>query len=134
MKDHTHSGSTALRVARALISIPAIAFTVLAVEVAPALAAGGNTGTGGGGGGSVINPGNGSAPPGNSSADITKLVDWIAWIVFACCIVGVLYSAGTLAFERQGFGGGGQGHTRLIWALAGCIVAGSASALVGALA
>ena len=84
---------------------------------------------------SVFNPGLGSAPPGDAGTKFHMIISWGAWIAFGVCVAGVLYAAVTLAFDQGGIGrGGGQGHTRLIWALGGCIIAGSASFLVGALA
>ena len=38
------------------------------------------------------------------------------------------------ALAGFGGGGGGQGHMKLLWSLGACVVAASASALVGALA
>ncbi|MGO9957981.1 MAG: hypothetical protein ACLP50_18775 [Solirubrobacteraceae bacterium] len=108
-----------------LVRIPSLTTLVFLTYVVPAVAASG---------GGVYDPGLGQAPPGNASADVNTIISWIAWLTFAACLVGVLVSAVTLAFERQGFGSGGQGHTKLMWALGGCIVAGSASAIVGALA
>jgi hypothetical protein len=80
----------------------------------------------------VYDPGQGTAPP-NAGNKVDTIVSWIAWLVFAGCLVGVLISAVKLAFERQGFGGG-QSHTSLLFALGACVVAASASGLVGALA
>ena len=105
---------------RMLVTVPSLAVTVLLTYVVPALA--------------VTDPGQGTPPP-TAGAKIDTVVSWIAWLTFAACLVGVLVSAIALAFERQGFGGGGgQGHMKLLWSLGACIVAASASALVGALA
>ena len=105
---------------RMLVTVPSLAVTVLLTYVVPALA--------------VTDPGQGTPPP-TAGAKIDTVVSWIAWLTFAACLVGVLVSAIALAFERQGFGGGGgQSHMKLLWALGACIVAASASALVGALA
>lgn len=106
---------------RMLVSVPSLATAIFVSYVVPALA--------------VTNPGQGQAPP-TAGAKVDMLVSWVAWLTFAGCLVGVLLSAIALAFERGGIGGGGggQGHTRLLWALGACIVAASASALVGALA
>lgn len=105
---------------RMLVTVPSLAATVLLTYVVPALA--------------VTDPGQGVAPPG-AGAKIDTVVSWIAWLTFAGCLVGVLISAIGLAFERGGpGGGGGQGHMKLLWSLGACVVAASASALVGALA
>ncbi|MGO9957440.1 MAG: hypothetical protein ACLP50_15970 [Solirubrobacteraceae bacterium] len=104
-----------------LVRIPSLAALVFLTCVVPSAAA-------------VYNPGLGTTPPGNAGTDVDLIISWIAWLTVAACLVGVLVSAVTLAFERQGGMGGGQGHTKLLWALGGCIVAGSAATLVGALA
>ena len=106
---------------RMLVTVPSLAVTVLLTYVVPALA--------------VTNPGQGTPPP-TAGAKIDTVVSWIAWLTFAACLVGVLVSSIALAFERGGLGGGGagQGHMKLLWSLGACVVAASASALVGALA
>jgi hypothetical protein len=102
-----------------LAAAPALAMAITLVFAGPALA--------------VFNPGQGTPPPGGADSKVNTIVSWIAWLVFAGCLIGVLISAVKLAFERQGFGGG-QSHTSLLFALGACIVAASASGLVGALA
>ena len=105
---------------RMLVTVPSLAATVLLTYVVPALA--------------VTDPGQGTPPP-TAGAKIDTVVSWVAWLTFAACLVGVLVSAIGLAFERGGLGGGGgQGHMKLLWSLGACIVAASASAMVGALA
>ena len=106
---------------RMIVTVLSLAVTVLLTYVVPALA--------------VTDPGQGVAPPG-AGTKIDTIVSWIAWLTFAACLVGVLVSAIGLAFERGGWGGGGggQGHMKLLWSLGACVVAASASALVGALA
>ena len=106
---------------RMLVTVPSLAATVLLSYVVPALA--------------ITDPGQGTPPPG-AGTKVDTIISWIAWLTFAACLVGVLVSAISLAFERQGLGGGGggQSHMKLLWALGACIVAASASALVGALA
>ncbi len=76
-------------------------------------------------------PGTGTPPPG--AAQITKLLQYAAWVVFAFCVAGVLISAGTMAVKHRQ-GGGGEAAGGLGWVLGACIVAGSASALVAAFA
>jgi hypothetical protein len=79
----------------------------------------------------VIDPGEGTAPPGSDK--LTTLVGYVAWGVFALCVVGVLVAAGRMALAHHRGGGGGEQATSLGWVLVACVVAGSASALVGAL-
>ena len=55
-------------------------------------------------------------------------------MVFGLCVAGVLVSAAKLAHTHSQGGYGGQQQTSLIWTLAACVIAGSASAIVGALA
>lgn len=79
----------------------------------------------------IIDPGQGIAPPGSDK--LTTLVGYVAWAVFALCVVGVLMAAGQMAVAQHRGGGSGEHASRLGWVLAACVVAGSASALVGAL-
>jgi hypothetical protein len=104
---------------RMLVSVPSLATVTFVSYVVPALA--------------VTNPGQGQPPP-TAGAKVDTLISWVAWLTFAGCLVGVLIAAISLAFERGGVGRGGEAHTRLLWALGACIVAASASAMVGALA
>ena len=105
---------------RMLVTVPSLAVTVLLTYVVPALA--------------VTDPGQGTPPPG-AGAKIDTVVSWIAWLTFAACLVGVLVSAIALAFERQGLAAAAaRAHMKLLWSLGACIVAASASAMVGALA
>ena len=79
----------------------------------------------------VFDPGSGTAPPG--SEGVQTLVSWVAWIVLTLCIVGVLAVGGAMALASNGRGEGGpQMAAKLGWVLAGCIIIGSASALVQA--
>ena len=41
----------------------------------------------------VINPGQGTAPPG-VAGPVTMVISWVAWTVFALCVVGVLTVGG----------------------------------------
>jgi FtsH-binding integral membrane protein len=82
--------------------------------------------------GGIPDPGQGTAPPG--SQGLLTILQWVAWIVFGLCVAGVLLAAGRMAISHnQGGYGGGESAT-LVKVLAACILAGSASALVGALA
>jgi hypothetical protein len=78
----------------------------------------------------VPNPGQGEAPPG--SDDILQILKWAAWIALAICVAGVI-AAGAMMTIQSRRGEGGEHAARLAWVLAGCIVIGSASGLVGAL-
>jgi len=81
----------------------------------------------------VPNPGQGLAPPG--SAKLLTILQWTAWGVFALCVAGVLISAAKLAHaHNQGYGGANQHTTNLVWTLVASVIAGSAAAIVGALA
>jgi hypothetical protein len=74
--------------------------------------------------------GKGEAPPG--SEGLITILRWVFYIASAMCVLGVLTAGGMMAVSVQR-GSGGEHVTRLGWALAGCIVIGSSSALVGAL-
>lgn len=76
----------------------------------------------------VPNPGQGTAPPGADK--ITTVLGWVAWGVFALCVAGVLFCAGKMAVSHRR-GEGGEHATGLAYTLGACIVAGSASAIVG---
>jgi len=78
----------------------------------------------------VPNPGGGTKPPG--AGGIEKILGWAAWVAVAVCVLGVLIAGGTMAIQHRR-GEGGESMSRLGWVLGGCIVIGSASALVGAL-
>jgi len=79
----------------------------------------------------IPDPGQGIAPPG--SAKLLTILRWGAWGVFGICVLGVLLSGARMAIDRQRGGGHGEHGTTLGWTLVGCVVAGSASAIVGAL-
>jgi hypothetical protein len=78
----------------------------------------------------IIDPGQGTAPPG--SGQLTTLVSYVAWGVTALCVVGVLIAAGKMAVAHHRGGGGGEHAASLGWVLVAAVVAGSASALVAA--
>ena len=81
----------------------------------------------------IPNPGQGVAPPG--SAKLLTILQWTAWGVFALCVAGILLSAAKLAHaHNQGYGGANQHTTNLVWTLVASVIAGSAAAIVGALA
>lgn len=72
----------------------------------------------------------GSKPPG--AENLLKVVDWVRWIAFTVCILGILI-AGAMMAVGQRRGEGGEHAARLGWVLAACIVIASATLLVGAL-
>lgn len=76
-------------------------------------------------------PGAGQAPPG--SEKFLTMLSWAAWIASGICVLGVIIAGGAMAMAHRGHGGGGEQAARLGWVLAGCIVIGAASGLVGAL-
>lgn len=77
-------------------------------------------------------PGEGEQPPGTDG--LTTLLRWLAWIVFACCIAGVLIAAISMALEHHRGGGmANSGVSKLGWALAAAVIGAGASGLVGAL-
>ena len=78
----------------------------------------------------VPNPGQGQQPPGSDG--IVKILAWTAWVALVICVLGVLVAGATMAIQHRR-GEGGESVARLGWVLSGCIVIGSASALVGAL-
>ena len=47
----------------------------------------------------VPNPGQGAAPPGSDK--VTTLLSWLAWIVTALCVGGVLFAGGKMAISSQ---------------------------------
>jgi type IV secretory pathway VirB2 component (pilin) len=75
--------------------------------------------------------GNGGTPPPGSDK-LLKVVDWVRWIAFTVCILGILI-AGAMMAVGQRRGEGGEHAARLGWVLAACIVIASATVLVGAL-
>lgn len=80
----------------------------------------------------VPNPGSGTQPPGKVGADVTTILSWGAWVVFAMCVAGVLTVAGMMAVSHRR-GEGGQHASGLMWVGGGCALGASAAAIVGAL-
>lgn len=76
----------------------------------------------------IIDPGAGEAPPG--AEGVTQVVSWVAWVVFALAVIGVLICAGLMMVNNRR-GQGGESAASLGWVFAGCIIAGAASGLVG---
>ena len=75
-----------------------------------------------------VDPGAGEAPPGSDG--VTTIVKWIAWIVFALAVIGVLVTAGAMMINNRR-GQGGEHAASLGWVFGGCILASAASGLVG---
>lgn len=75
-----------------------------------------------------VNPGAGEAPPGSDG--VTTIVKWIAWVVFALAVIGVLVTAGAMMINNRR-GQGGEHAASLGWVFGGCILASAASGLVG---
>jgi hypothetical protein len=70
------------------------------------------------------------APPG--SAQLTEILGWATWIAMGVCVLGVVIAGGSMAVQHR-HGGGGESASRLGWVAAGCVVVGSASAIVNQL-
>lgn len=77
----------------------------------------------------IPNPGQGEAPPG--SGGLLKILGWIAWGVFGVIVAGVLVQAGRMGLAHRR-GEGVEVTGGLVSALFAAVVAGSASAIVGA--
>lgn len=78
-----------------------------------------------------LDVGEGTAPPGADS--LLKILKWTAWIAFGVCVGAVMWTGAMLGISARK-GEGGEHAGRLGWTLAGAIVIGSASAIVGAVA
>jgi len=78
----------------------------------------------------VPNPGSGSPPPGSDG--FVKILRWAAYLALGVCVLGVIIAGGAMAVSSRR-GEGGEHMSRLGWVMAGAIVIGSASGLVGAL-
>src|SRR4051794_17982699 len=79
----------------------------------------------------IIDPGRGAAPPG--AEKLTTLLQWAAYVGYAVAVLGVIIAAATMAIQHR-HGTAGDNGARLGWVLAGALLIGSASALVGAMA
>ncbi|MEU9019230.1 hypothetical protein [Actinomadura sp. NPDC048394] len=78
----------------------------------------------------IPNPGQGEKPPGADKLEL--MLKWVAWVVFGLCVTGILIVAGRMAVSHRR-GEGGEHASGLAWVFASCILAGSASAIVGVL-
>lgn len=75
-----------------------------------------------------IDPGPGEPPPGSDG--VITIVKWVAWVVFALAVIGVLVTAGTMALNNRR-GQGGEHAAALGWTCASCVLASAASGIVG---
>jgi hypothetical protein len=103
------------------LRVLAASVVVFVLTAAPALAAGS----------SVVNPGTGTEPPG--AGQLKTILSYLAWGVTATCVAGVLIASAKMAVSHHRGGGGSEHAGALAWVLVAAVVAGSASALVGAL-
>ncbi|MFI2373178.1 hypothetical protein [Streptomyces sp. NPDC018833] len=78
----------------------------------------------------VVDPAQGVEPPG--AGKLKTVVQWVAWVVLALCVTGVLVVAGRMAVSHQR-GQGGEHATGLAYVLGACVLVGIASGLVGTL-
>lgn len=78
----------------------------------------------------VPDPGQGEAPPGSDK--VLLILKWVAWIAVAICVGGIVFCGAKMAKGGKR-GEGGEHASDLGWAMAGCIVIGSAAAIAGAL-
>jgi TrbC/VIRB2 pilin len=67
-------------------------------------------------------------PPGNEK--IMTILGWASWIAVGVCVLGVIIAGASMAVQHRN-GGGGESASRLGWVAAGCVIVGSASAIVG---
>jgi hypothetical protein len=79
----------------------------------------------------VPDPGQGKAPPG--SAKLLLLLQWVAYVGYAVCVMGVIVAAAGMAVQHR-HGTAGENGSRLGWVLAGALLIGAAAALVQKLA
>ena len=70
--------------------------------------------------------------PNAVKGNVETVVNWVTWIGMMVCVLGIII-AGTMMAIGQRRGEGGEHASRLGWVIAGCIVIGAASGLVGAL-
>ncbi len=77
-------------------------------------------------------PGMGTQPPTSVTTGLDTILGWVAWIVCATCVAGILMVAGRMALMHNR-GEGGQHMTGIAYVLGACVLVGAASAVVGAL-
>lgn len=79
----------------------------------------------------IIPMGPGGEPPPGSDK-LLDIVDWVRWIAFTVCVLGILI-AGAMMAVGQRRGEGGEHAARLGWVMAACVVIASSTLLVEAL-
>jgi type IV secretory pathway VirB2 component (pilin) len=67
--------------------------------------------------------------PNEVSDKVDTVVSWVTTVAITICILGVVIAGAMMAIGQRR-GEGGEHAARLGWVLAGCIVIGTASALV----
>jgi type IV secretory pathway VirB2 component (pilin) len=67
--------------------------------------------------------------PEEVTGKVDTVVSWVTTIAIAVCVLGVIVAGAMMAIGQRR-GEGGEHAARLGWVLAGCIVIGTASALV----
>jgi type IV secretory pathway VirB2 component (pilin) len=67
--------------------------------------------------------------PNEVTDKVDTVVSWVTTIAIAVCVLGVIVAGAMMAIGQRR-GEGGEHAARLGWVLAGCIVIGTASALV----
>lgn len=72
------------------------------------------------------------APPVEVTKGLNKVLDWVKYIAYLICGLGIVIAGGMMAIGQRR-GEGGEHAARLGWVLAACIVIGAATALVDAL-
>ncbi|TDW18038.1 conjugal transfer protein TrbC [Kribbella kalugense] len=75
---------------------------------------------------------NAAEPPPEVRDKLQTVVDWVKWIAYLICGLGILIAGGMMAVGQRR-GEGGEHAARLGWVLAACIVIGASTALVDAL-
>lgn len=79
----------------------------------------------------IVDPGTGTPPPG--AERLVSVAGWLLWAVFVACVVGIAVAGAKLA-TASGGRAGGEHWTPLIMAIVGAFIAGSAAAIVSAVA
>ncbi|MFD4268146.1 hypothetical protein [Rhodococcus sp. NPDC058481] len=74
---------------------------------------------------------NAEVPPGANG--LLKLLNWLLWAVMLACVAAIVFSGGKFAWEKWQHGSS-EAPKMLVGALVGAIVAGSASAILNAVA
>jgi hypothetical protein len=79
----------------------------------------------------VPDPGSGTPPPGVGEK-LTLLLKWAMNVSLTVCVLGFIVTGATIAIQHRS-GGGGDAGPRVGMVMVGCVVLGSATALVKAL-